>query len=105
MGKIRQIHIWDGAHDLGPFRRAELVEQLRLGTILPSHSYFEEGMTDWARVATLPCCPPFLASAAQKAMLETMGVRHDEFLTKDDVTRILEQQPATERQLALLHYL
>jgi hypothetical protein len=105
MGKIRQIFIWDGTHDQGPFRRAELVEQLRLGTVLPSHFYFEEGMTDWTRVATLPCCSRFLASDAQKEMLERMGVEYDEFLTKNDVSTILDQQPATERQLALLSYL
>jgi hypothetical protein len=105
MGKIRQIFVWDGHRDLGPFRRDELVEQLRIGVVLPSHFYFEEGMKDWARVASLPCCVRFLASDAQKEMLTRMGIEYDDYLTKNDVSRILEKQPATERQLALLAYL
>jgi hypothetical protein len=105
MGKLRQIFIWDGTRDLGPFRRDELIEQLKIGTVLPSHFFFEEEMSDWARVATLPCCARFLASEAQKEMLTRMGIEYDEYLTKDDVSRILEHQPATERQLALIAYL
>lgn len=105
MAKVRQIFVWDGTRDLGPFRREELIEQIKAATVLPSHFFFEEGMTDWARVATLQCCARFLASDAQKQMLTRMGVEYDEYLTKDDVSRILEQQPATERQQALIDYL
>jgi hypothetical protein len=105
MAKVRQIFIWDGTRDLGPFRREELIEQLRIGIVLPSHFFFEEGMSDWARVVSLPCCSRFLASDAQKQMLTRMGIEYDEYLTKDDVSRILEQQPATERQIALMRYL
>jgi hypothetical protein len=105
MAKVRQIYIWDGNQNLGPLRRDELVQQLRVGIVLPSHFYWEEGMSDWARVASLPCCARFLASDAQKDMLSSMGVEYDEFLTKDDVSRILEAQPATDRQLALMNYL
>jgi hypothetical protein len=105
MGKVRQIFIWNGTQDLGPFRRTELVEQLELGTVLPSHYYFEEGMSEWARVAALPCCARLLASDAQKTMLSRMGIEYDEFLTKSDVSRILDNAPATERQIALLKYL
>lgn len=76
-----------------------------MGAVQPSHYYYEEGMTDWARVAALPCCARFLASDAQKEMLTNMGVRFDEFLTKTDVSTIMERQPATERQLALIDYL
>jgi hypothetical protein len=90
---------------LGPFRRQDLINQIKTGEVLPSHFFFEEGMTGWVRVATLPGCARLLASDAQKAMLTRMGVEYDEYLTKDDVSRILEQQPATERQLALLKYL
>jgi hypothetical protein len=90
---------------LGPFRREELIDQIKTGEVLPSHFFFEEGMIGWALVATLPGCARLLASDAQKAMLTRMGVEYDEYLTKDDVSRILEQQPATERQLALLEYL
>lgn len=81
------------------------MEQLRVRGVLPSDYYYEEGMTDWARVATLPCCARFLASDAQKEMLTNMGVSYDEFLTKADVSRIMDRQPATERQLALIEYL
>jgi hypothetical protein len=105
MGKVRQIFVWDGVRDLGPFRREELIEQINAGAVLPGHFFFEEGMTDWARVATLPGCARLLASDAQKAMLTRMGVEYDEYITKDDVSRILEEQPATERQLALIAYL
>lgn len=38
-------------------------------------------------------------------MLDRMGVDYDEFLTKEDVSSVLENQPATDRQLALLQYL
>jgi hypothetical protein len=34
-----------------------------------------------------------------------MAIEYDEFLTKDDVSRIMELQPATDRQLSLLEYL
>lgn len=105
MGKVRQIFVWDGVRDLGPFRREQLVDQLRSGAVRPNHFFFEEGMAGWERVATLPCCARFLASDAQKTMLREMGVDYDEYLTKDDVSGILEQQPATERQVALLKYL
>ena len=105
MGKVRQIFVWNGKRDLGPFRRDKLVEQLKLGTVLPSHFYFEEGMSDWVRVTTLPCCARILASEAQKEMLTRMGIDYDEYITKDDVSRILEHQPATQRQRALLEYL
>jgi hypothetical protein len=46
MAKLRQLFIWDGIRDSGPFRRGELVEQLGIGAVLPSHFYFEEGMSD-----------------------------------------------------------
>jgi len=105
MGKVRQIFIWNGEQDLGPFRRDELVEQLRGGAVLPSDYYYEEGMIGWERVARLPCCQKFLATDAQKQMLSRMGVEYNEFLTKDDVSSVLENQPATNRQLALLQYL
>jgi hypothetical protein len=105
MGKVRQIFIWNGEKDLGPFRRDELVAELSAGNVRPSDYYFEEGMADWERVAQLPCCQRFLATGAQKLMLDRMGVKYDEFLTKDDVSSILENQPATDRQLALLRYL
>ena len=105
MGKVRQIFIWNGEQDLGPFRREELVTELRAGNVRPSDYYYEEGMADWERVARLPCCQKFLATDAQKQMLDRMGVEYDEFLTKDDVSSILENQPATNRQLALLQYL
>jgi len=105
VARVRQIFIWDGSQDLGPYRRDELIEQLRIGAVLPSHYYYEEGMSDWARVVSLPCCARFLASDAQKQMLTRMGVKYDEYLTKEDVSRILERQPARERQLALINYL
>jgi hypothetical protein len=102
VGKVRQIFIWNGKEDLGPFRREELVEQLKTGAVLPSHYYFEEGMVGWERVARLPCCRKFLATDAQKQMLDRMGVNYSEFLTKADVTSIMENRPATERQLEYL---
>jgi len=105
VGKVRQIFIWNGKDDLGPFRREELVEQLKSGAVLPSDYYYEEGMPDWERVARLPCCNKFLAPDLQKQMLDRMGVNYDEFLTKNDVSTILEHEPATDRQLALLNYL
>jgi hypothetical protein len=46
MGKVRQISVWNGKQDLGPFRREELVEQLKEGAVLPSDYYYEEGMAD-----------------------------------------------------------
>jgi len=102
VAKVRQIFIWNGKQDLGPFRREELVEQLKSGAVLPSDYYYEEGMADWQRVARLRCCNRFLATDAQKAMLDRMGVTYGEFLRKTDVTSILENQPATEKQLAYL---
>jgi hypothetical protein len=105
VGKVRQIFIWNGQQDLGPFRREELVKQLKAGAVLPSHYYFEQGMTGWERVARLPCCQKFLATDPQKQMLDRMGIKYNEFLTKDNVSSILENQPATDRQLALLKYL
>jgi GYF domain 2 len=105
VGKVRQIFIWNGQQDFGPFRREELVERLKAGAVLPSHYYFEQGMTGWERVARLPCCQKFLATDPQKQMLYRMGVKYDEFPTKADVSSILENQPATDRQLALLKYL
>lgn len=105
MAKVRQIFIWNGKEDLGPFRRQELIEQLRTGSVRPEYYYWEEGMSDWLCVALLRCCREFLATDAQKQMLDRMGVDYDEFLTKDDVNFVLENQPATDRQLALLQYL
>jgi hypothetical protein len=102
MGKVRQIFIWNGQKDLGPFTREELIEQLKAGTVLPKDYYYEEGMSNWERVARLPCCNKFLATDAQKQMLDRMGVEYDEFLTKVDVSSIMENQPATERQLDYL---
>jgi len=102
VGKVRQIFIWNGKEDLGPFRREELVEQLKTAAVLPSHYYFEEGMVGWERVARLPCCRKFRATDAQKQMLDRMGVKYSEFLTKADVSSIMENRPATERQLEYL---
>ena len=87
---------------MGPFRREELVQQLRSGAVLPSHYYFEEGMSGWDRIARLPCCHKFLATDAQKQMLDRMGVEYSEFLTKADVSAILQNQPATQSQLEYL---
>jgi hypothetical protein len=105
VGKIRQLFIWNSKEDLGPFRREELVGQLKAGAVLPSDYYYEEGMPGWERVAHLPCCKKFLATDAQKQMLERMGIEYDEFLTKADVSSIMENQSATDRQIALLRYL
>ena len=105
MAKVRQIFIWNGKEDLGPFRRQELIQQLRIGSVRPSDYYWEEGMSDWVRVALLRCCREFLATDAQKQMLNRIGVQYDAFLTKDNVSSILENQPASNRQLALLQYL
>jgi hypothetical protein len=105
MGKVRQIFVWNGQQDLGPFRRDELVAELTIGHVRPSAYYYEEGMADWERIAQLPCCQRILASDAQKQMLDRMGVTYDEFLTKRDVSAILEHQPATDRQLVLMRYL
>jgi hypothetical protein len=102
MGKYRQIFVWNGKEDLGPFRREELIEQLRAGTVLPSDYYIEQEMPGWERVACLPCCSKLLATDAQREMLDRLGVAYGEFLTKADVSSILENQPATERQLDYL---
>ncbi len=100
--KARQIFIWNGKEHLGPFKREELVEQLKSGAVRPVDYYYEQGMTDWERVTSLSCCHRFLATDAQKQMLDRMGVGYDEFLTKADVSSILQNQPATERQLDFL---
>jgi hypothetical protein len=102
VAKLREIFIWNGKEHLGPFRREELVERLKSGTVLPSHYYYEEGMVDWERVARLSCCNKLLATDAQKQMLDRMGITYGEFLTKADVSSILENQPATEKQLNYL---
>ncbi len=59
-------------------------------------------MPAWERVAHLACCRKFLATDAQKQMLARMGVKYSEFLTKADVTAIMEGKPATQRQLEYL---
>lgn len=111
MGKVRQIFVWNGKEDLGSFRREELVEQLQAGTVLPSDYFFEKGMSNWERVALLPCCVKFLATEPQRQMLARMGITYSEFLTKAEVSAIMAQRrsdpagPATGRQLAFLAYL
>lgn len=75
MAKVRQIFIWNGKEDLGPFRRQELVEQLRTGSVRPEYYYWEEGMSDWLRVALLRCCREFLATDAQKQNARSDGCR------------------------------
>jgi len=102
VGKVRQIFIWNGKDRHGPFRLGELVEELKSDAVLPSDYYYEEGMPDWERVARLPCCNKFLATDAQKQMLDRMGITYSEFLTKADVSSILENQPATKKQLDYL---
>jgi hypothetical protein len=102
VGKVREIFIWNGKERLGPFRREELIQRLQAGSVLPSDYYWEEGMPAWERVAHLACCRKFLATDAQKQMLARMGVKYSEFLTKADVTAIMEGQPATQRQLEYL---
>jgi hypothetical protein len=102
VNKVRQIFIWNGREDLGPFTVDGLVEKLEAGAVRPSDYYFEEGMTDWERVRALPLSKRFLATSKQKRMLDEMRVRYDEFLTKADVSSILANQPATAKQLDYL---
>jgi predicted nucleic acid-binding Zn-ribbon protein len=100
--EVRQIFIWNGKNDLGPFTDEELMEKVKSGAVRPADYYFIEGMRDWERVAHLPVCKKLLATSRQKQMLDEMGVKYDEFLTKTDVSGILANQPATQRQLDYL---
>jgi len=102
VNNIRQIFIWNGKENLGPFTEDELVEKLESGAVRTADYYFEEGMKDWERVGRLSFCKKFLATSRQRRMLDEMGVHYDEFLSKADVSSILANQPATPRQLDYL---
>jgi hypothetical protein len=59
-------------------------------------------MSDWKRLAELPCGKSVLATPAQRQMLTNHGLPWDEFTTKYQVQELMESRPSTDKQKAFM---
>jgi hypothetical protein len=92
-----KVHIARNGEVLGEWTQTELYPLLRAGEVFPSDHYWDEGMTEWKRLAELPSGKSVLATPAQRQMLANRGLPFDEFTTKYQVSKLMESRPCSDR--------
>ncbi len=97
-----KLHVSRDGEILGEWTQTELRQLLRASEVRPSDYYWHEGMTDWKRLAELPCGKSVLATEPQQRMLSSMGLPWDEFTTKYDVSYLLNARPCTAKQRSFM---
>jgi hypothetical protein len=75
---------------------------LRASEVFPSDYYWQEGMTEWKRLAELPSGKSVLATPAQRQMLANHGLPFDGFTTKYQVSKLIESRPCTDKQRSFI---
>jgi uncharacterized protein DUF4339 len=105
-----KVHIARNGEVLGEWTQTELRPLLRASEVFPGDYYWHEGMTEWRRLAELPCGKRALATPAQRQMLADYGLPCEEFTTKYQVSKLMDSRPCTDKQrlfmddLGIVHF-
>jgi hypothetical protein len=93
-----KVRIARNGEVLGEWTQTELSRLLRASEVFPSDYCWHEGVTEWRRLAELPCGKRALATPAQRQMLADHGLPCEEFTTKYQVSKLMDSRPCSDKQ-------